>query len=259
MTTSANAVECADDVNFTCINYGEWYYNSSPGPVVGCNPAAGALPSSVFDGDTVMNRSVLASFNLTPAAAYTCKTETGELSWNPSGGTNGDGQLTIKGTVFIDGSAYVNKIANRAYSYTGVGTIMLSGSFSMQGGWLCAVLTSNGRACDLTCASCWVPQTTALAIVADGNGYAGSPSGAVVPTGFSASVKSSEYQGILAGTNSIEMDTSAAVQGPIMSVFGAVSASQSLNLTFPPIPFAPSSSPGQPPPPAELLEAREFG
>ena len=206
-----------------------------------------------------MNQSVLASFNLTPSTAYNCQTETGELSWNPSGGSNGDGQLKIRGTVFIDGSAYVDQIANRAYTYTGVGSLMLSGSFSMQAGHLCAVLTSNGRACDLTPTSGWQPQTTALAIVADGNGYAGSPAGAVVPTGFSASVKSSEYQGILAGTNSIEMNTSAAVQGPIMSVFGAVSASQSLDLTFPPIPFAPSSSPGQPPPPAELLEPRDFG
>jgi hypothetical protein len=128
----------------------------------------------------------------------------------------------------------------------------------MQSGWLCAVLTTSGKACDLTATTAWNPITTALAIVADGNGYAGSPVEARVPTGYSVSVKNAQYQGILAGTNSINLETSAEVQGPIMSVFGAVSASQALSLTFPPLTFAPSSSPGQPPPPAKLLAPQDF-
>jgi hypothetical protein len=258
MTTSGNPSQCLDAANYSCIDYASWYYNASPGPVVPCEPAPDALPSTVFDGDTTMNRSVVSSFNLTPSTSYTCQTSSGELSWDPDGGPNGDGQLKIGGTVFIDGSAYIDQIANRAYTYTGVGTIMLSGSFSMQSGHLCAVLSSDEKACNLTPTSGWDPKLTALAIVADGNGYFVGPTQANVPAGFSTFVKSAQYQGILAGTNSIEMDTSAEVQGPIMSVFGAVSASQSLNLTFPPIPFAPSSSPGQPPPPAELDPPEQF-
>jgi hypothetical protein len=258
MTTSGNPTQCADSANYSCIDYASWYYNSSPSPVVSCEPGPDALPSTVFDGDTTMNRSVVASFNLTPSTKYSCQTSGGELSWDPAGGPNGDGQLTVKGTVFIDGSAYVDQIANRAYSYKGIGTIMLSGSFSMQAGNLCAVLSSNGKQCDLSPSSGWDPKTTALAIVADGSGYSSGPSGAMVPAGQSAYVKTAQFQGILAGTNSIGMETSAEVQGPIMSVFGSVSASQSLDLTFPPIPFAPASSPGQPPPPAELLAPSEF-
>jgi len=236
-----------------------WYYNSSPGPTVSCDPAPNALLARTFETDTTMNQSVLTSFNLTPATSYKCKTLTGELSWNASGGSNGDGQLTIDGTVFIDGSAYVQQISNRAFSYTGVGQIMLSGSFSMQSGYLCAVLTSNGRACDLTSTNGWDPKKAALAIVADGNGFAGSPGNqAAVPAGFGAYVKNAQYQGILAATNSVDLNTGGEVQGPVMSVFGAVSASQSLNLTFPSLAFAPSSSPGQPPPPADLLAPRYF-
>jgi hypothetical protein len=258
MTTSGNPMQCADVANYSCIDYASWYYNSSPGPVVPCQPNANALPSTVFDNDTTMNRSVLTPFNLTPSTKYTCKTSSGELSWDPAGGSNNDGQLTIHGTVFIDGSAYVDQLANKAYSYQGVGTIMLSGSFSMQAGNLCAVLSSNGKACDLSTSSGWDPKAKALAIVADGNGNSAGPSQAIVPTGLGAYVKNAQYQGILAGTNSIGMETSAEVQGPIMSVFGSVSASQSLDLTFPPIAFAPSSSPGQPPPPALLLAPTEF-
>jgi PilX N-terminal len=258
MTTSGNPLECANTANYSCIDYASWYYNSSPGPVVPCEPGPNALPSTTFDGNPTVYRSNPTPFNLTPSTEYTCRTPGGELSWDPAGGSNGDGQLTIRGTVFIDGSAYVDQIANRAYSYKGIGTIMLSGSFSMQAGNLCAVLTSNGKQCDLTSSNGWDPKTTALAIVADGTGNSSGPSGAIVPVGLSAYVKTAQYQGILAGTNSIGMETSAEVQGPIMSVFGSVSASQSLDLTFPPIPFAPASSPGQPPPPAELQAPIEF-
>jgi len=259
VTTSGVPANCANTANYSCIDYLSWYYNASPGPTVGCNPAANALPPSTFETDTTMNQSVLMSFNLTPATAYTCQTLGGELSWNPSGGSNGDGQLTIDGTVFIDGSAHVNQISNRAYSYTGVGQIMLSGSFSMQSGYLCSVLTGNGKACNLSSTNGWDPKKAALAIVADGNGFSGSPgSEAAVPAGFSAYVKNAQYQGIIAGTNSIDLNTGGEVQGPVMSVFGSVSASQSLDLTFPSLAFAPSSSPGQPPPPAELLAPRYF-
>jgi hypothetical protein len=140
-----------------------------------------------------------------------------------------------------------------------VGAIWLSGSFSMTNVWMCAVLTSNGKACDLSSTSNWDPKNVALAVVANGNGYANGPAEANVACACSADIKGSQLQGILAGTNTVNMDTSSQVQGPIMSVNAAVTPSQSLNLTFPPIPFAPSSSPGQPPPKAVLLAPREYG
>jgi hypothetical protein len=200
----------------------------------------------------------MSSFNLTPSSAYTCETLTGKLDWNPTGGANGDGQLTINGTVYIDGSAYIGPQANKVYSYAGVGAIWLGGSFSMAGVEMCAVLTANGKACDVSATSNWDPKNNALAIVANGNGYSGGPTPANT-CACSADVKTSQFQGVLAGTNIINMDTSSEVQGPIMSVNNAVTPSNSLNLTFPPIPFAPSSAPGQPPPMAVLLAPREYG
>jgi hypothetical protein len=259
MTTSANPTDCASSA-FSCIDFDSWYYNSAPGPFVPCKPGPNALPSTVFDGDIVRNGSVMQSFNLTPTSKYTCETGVGTLSWDPS---VGNGELTIDGTVFIDGSAYVDGISNKAFSYKGSGAIMLSGSFSMQSGALCADMTPDKKDCDVDAASLpiWEPQLNALAIIADGNGYFGSPAKAQVPSGYSAYIKASpntQFQGIIAGTNDVGMDTAAQVQGPIMSVFGSVSASQSLNLTFPPLPFAPASSPGQPPPTATLLDPQDF-
>src|SRR5262249_60491259 len=102
--------------------------------------------------------------------------------------------------------------------------------------------TSNKKHCDVSPTSGWKPEDRALAIIADGNGYAGGPTAANVPVGDSADIKSSEFQGILAGSNTVNMDTSSQVQGPIMSVNAAVTPSQSLNLTLPPVPIAPSSS-----------------
>jgi hypothetical protein len=266
MTTSNDAVKCADTANYSCIDYEAWYFNSSPGPAVPCDAHANALPSTVFDGDSVRNNSIPASFNLTPATPYTCKTPAGELSWtpySPADPVKGDGELTIRGTVFIDGSAYVNNPSNKVYTYQGVGSIMLSGSFGMKGAKLCARLTSNGKDCDLLGANppAWDPNPPngdALAIIADGSGYAAGPTPANVASPYGAEVTTAQFQGIVAATNGVNMNTSTQVQGPIMSVDAAVLPSQSLNLTFPPIPFAPSSAPGQPPPPAQLLAPRDF-
>jgi hypothetical protein len=259
VTTSANAAQCADTVNYSCLDFVSWYANASPGPAAPCDPGPNGLASSVFDNDSTLNNSIPTSFNLTPSTKYSCSTLSGNISWDPAGGSNGDGQLTISGTVYIDGSAYVGPQSNKVYSYSGVGAIMLSGSFSMSGDNMCAVLTSNGKACDTSSTAPWDPQKNALAIVADGNGYGAGPTAANVPVGDSFDIKTSQYQGILAGTNTVNMDTTSQVQGPLMSVNGNVTPSQSLNLTFPPLPFAPSSAPGQPPPKAILLSPREYG
>jgi hypothetical protein len=257
MTTSNTPALCADTANYSCLDFDNWYQAASPGPY---DPCPG-LPRSVFDNNSTRDNSVPTSFNLTPSTPYTCETATGgRLKWDPTGGVNGDGQLTINGTVYIDGSAYVGSQGNKVYSYAGVGAIWLSGSFSMTNAEMCAALIKQGQwQCDMSASSNWNPNKIALAIVANGNGYAGGPSDANVACACSADIKTSQFQGILAGTNTINMDTSSQVQGPIMSVNAAVIPSQSLNLTFPPIPFAPSSAPGQPPPKAVLLAPREYG
>jgi hypothetical protein len=326
MTTSppyGSAAFCADTVNYSCLDFQTWYGKASPGPAAPCNNGPNRLPDSTFDGNTSFDNSVTPAFNLTPTTPYSCTTLGGSISWDPAGGANGQGLLTINGTVYIDGSAYVTQPSNQVYSYTGIGGIMLSGTLLMPpGSALCASLTSNGKACDITGVSttatgvnaqnsttvnvasttgfpssgwfalegtnvtytgktatsltgcsahpatvggetvtgnAWDPKKSALAIIANGNGYSGLPVAAQVASGIGIDAKGAQFQGILAATNSVNLSTTSQIQGPIMSVFGQVSPSQSLNLTFPPLPFAPSSAPGQPPTPAILLSPREYG
>lgn len=101
--------------------------------------------------------------NLTPGASYTCQsiadgTTLGELSWNAS--TN---VLTVKGTIFIDGSITI--APGGTARYVGQATIIASGTFGMKNHTICA---SYAGACDFTPTSAWNPNTAALVIVADG-------------------------------------------------------------------------------------------
>src|SRR5207249_4622263 len=49
--------------------------------------------------------------NLTPSSSYTCKNTNGELSWNASTKV-----LTVKCTIFIDGSAKIDNGATNTYT-----------------------------------------------------------------------------------------------------------------------------------------------
>src|SRR5206468_10176224 len=88
---------------------------------------------------TYMNNSA-GTQNLTPAFDYRCQTLGGELSWNNTSKT-----LTIKGTIFIDGSAYVQNGAVNLYR--GQGVIYLRGTLFMKSASLCGAV--NNSACDL--------------------------------------------------------------------------------------------------------------
>jgi hypothetical protein len=69
-------------------------------------------------------------FNLTPGTSYTCKNVNGELSWNAA-----THALTVSGTIFIDGSAYINNGA--VNTYKGQAALYLSG-FLLKNSKLCA-------------------------------------------------------------------------------------------------------------------------
>ena len=90
----------------------KWYLNGDPGPYYPCIEKSGTPPA--FDNDqgnastrdaTKRNNSVLTVFDLTPGLSYACKNPGGELSWNASSHV-----LTVKGTVYIDGSVVVEKV-----------------------------------------------------------------------------------------------------------------------------------------------------
>ena len=226
---------------------GFWYLNAGLGPKTPCATSSGTPPR--FDTvsgtpDNTINQSAYlpgSPFDLT-GANYSCTSADGKtkLAWD---GTT----LTIKGTVFIDGSA---RSTSGNAKYVGKGTIILSGLYSMSNNTaLCANL--SGGTCDTSAP--WDADTTALAIVADGI----DPS-----TGDSIDIKKGNYQGLLLGNGNVDASVSGTlVVGPMVSVYGSVNAGQSGTLQFPPITFAGSGSDGLtgPLPLPQLLPPIQFG
>ena len=196
--------------------------------------------------DTTINQSAYTQalpFDLT-GATYSCTSADGQtkLAWD---GTT----LTIKGTVFIDGSA---KSSSLGAKYVGKGTIILSGVFSMTNkNTLCANLNVTLDNCNTSAA--WDADTTALAIVADG----------LDASGNGISIKQGHFQGLLLANGNVFGDPASGtlVMGPMVSVYGSVSVGQSGTLQFPPISFAGSGTDGLtgPLPIPQLLSPIQFG
>jgi hypothetical protein len=187
-----------------------WYTNSSPGPLHPCQTSSGTPP--VFENETspkIRNRSV-GTVNLTPSTSYTCQTmggesPLGELSWN-----NTTKVLTVRGTIFVDGNAYVNQSG----TYDGQATLYLSGSFLINGAKFCAVKVSGN--CDYT-AGAWDPNTKLLTVVANGDGgQAGVDTGDSL--GFSGPSGSVEWQGALyGGPHRVQLKAGVKAAGPIIA------------------------------------------
>jgi Tfp pilus assembly protein PilX len=225
---------------------GFWYMNAGLGPRTACATSSGTPPN--FDtGDNTINQSAYAQgspFDLT-GATYSCTSADGKnkLAYDASSKT-----LTVKGTIFIDGSA--RSSAGNGTKYVGKGTIILSGLYSMDNNTVLCVNTSGGS-CDTSAP--WDADTTALAIVADGIDPA---------TGDSIDIKKGNFQGLLLGNGNIDASVSGTlVIGPMVSVYGNVNAGQSGTLQFPPISFASSGTSGLtgPLPLPQLLSPINFG
>jgi hypothetical protein len=245
----------------TSSSMGFWYRYADLGPLSPCDPATktGTPPTFESFGSIAIDNSSTPStaFNLTPAASYTCKSvpgspTMGELSWNA-----GTKVLTVKGTIFIDGSATV--VSTGIPRYDGQATLMLSGTFSMKNSKLCAVVA--GGDCDVA-SGAWDPNTKALVIVADGDGAGGGAQSQTgdVTAGEGIHLKGSSFQGALMANKTVKEETSCAVQGPMISVYNEVRGGQTCAMTFPVINFAPSggdgTSEGAKP---QLLPPRSFG
>jgi hypothetical protein len=247
---------------------GEAYRTADLGPLAPCT--TGSLPASVFPrgldtasgADLDLNNSATpsgtAAINLTPALSYTCKSRAGELSWN-----NSTKKLTVRGTVFLDGSATITSAASAQATNLGQGTLILTGTFMMKNSLMCVKTTGNGNGthCD-TAAGAWDPNVGALVIIADGDGgYDTTQSQSNnVSAGQGINIKSSDFQGGLVANKDVGVDTTSQMQGPMISVYHTVDAGQSNLLTFPPILFAPSGeSTLGPAPVPKLLPPRNFG
>jgi hypothetical protein len=247
-------------------NMGFWYQNADLGPLAPCTTSTGTPPkfdtaSGVPDNSINWSASPTTVINMTPAASYTCKsmagsTTLGELSWNAS--TN---LLTVKGTIFIDGSITINPSATARY--TGQATIVASGTFGMKTATICATHSGYTGPCDFTATSPWDPNKSALVIVADGLAGAGAAQGqgSDFDPGDGIHLKSADFQGALIANHAVNTETTAKMQGPMISVYDGVFAGQSNDLIFPPLLFAPSGGGGiiSDPPKPQLLAPQNFG
>jgi hypothetical protein len=220
---------------------GFWYRNADLGPLKPCT--TGSLPFQLDTGDSTINNSVTPTtpINLTPSGgSYTCSTATGQLSWNASTKT-----LTIKGTIFIDGSATIDSSGyggSTVFTYSGTATLMLSGTFGMKSSKICAVV--SGTDCNWT-TSAWDPNANALVVVADGDGANGGAQSqsSTVQNGYGIGlVTGASFQGALIANKSIQTSQTATEEGPMISVYNQVDSGQTGTLSFPAINFAPSAA-----------------
>jgi hypothetical protein len=248
---AGNVIMPPDPVpNPPAIDWPFWYQFGSPGPTWGCD--SGTTPM-LDTNDGLLNNSVPSIINVTPNASYSCKTLAGELTWDFPSKT-----LTVKGTIYIDGSVKVEQTwgGQEAAAYNGQGTIYMSGSFLMKTVKLCAVRASDGNDCNFA-SNVWDPNQDALIFVAKSRGI--DPGTQAATGNNSVEVKGSSFQGVIAGEYDILSETFSVIQGPVISFQGGLHLSQTSGASFPDIHFAPSGAPGNPPPPSVLLAPREFG
>jgi hypothetical protein len=212
-----------------------WYLNASPGPHYPCVTQSGTPPT--FDNDAVplpnadpsrRNNSVTSAFNLTPASSYSCTTPGGQLSWNATSKV-----LTVSGTIFIDGDAYVG--GHSLVQYDGQASIYLSGSLKIKDTKLCGGVV--GGDCDF---DAWDPNTEMLTFVTNGQNRQ-----ADVLTGVGVLVKGAQFQGALYATYEIEIDTTSKVDGPMVGSEVVLGQSVDTN-DFPNITTVPAGMPGNP-------------
>lgn len=213
-----------------------WYANAKPGPNEFCTSGyATGMPATAFEsaGSTTRNNSA-GSFNLTPSSNYTCRYYDippnqndllGELSWN-----NTTKVLSVRGAVYIDGSAYIsNNAVNR---YDGLASLYLSGTFRIDGNaQLCGGIA--GGNCDF---AAWDPNSDNLGIItngADGSGY-----GVLLQN-------SARFQGSIYATNAVLLENSTQYDGPMVA--GTFKLENSIQThEFPTITSVPVGWPGNP-------------
>jgi Tfp pilus assembly protein PilX len=234
-------------------NWDNWYLNSSPGPYFPCQTISGQAPLSPLTFDSPVDANVtdtdaqklaystgaqgnnLATQNLTPGFDYRCQTASGELSWN-----NTTKVLTIKGTIYIDGSVYIQNGAVNLY--TGQGVIYLGGTLFVKNSSLCGAIY-NG-ACDMRTyqaspAQGWDPNSNLVCFVARGSG-----TGGLVSPGDSAQFVSATLQGAVYAAGNIDIGTTSNVDGPLVGY--QVIIGQSVTTSFPAITIVPQGMPSNP-------------
>jgi hypothetical protein len=224
-------------------NYNQWYLNASPGPYSACQTIDGNAPiagypvydnpvSTAYDSATrlTFRNNNLPAQDLTPASSYRCQTAAGELTWDAA-----LKKLTVKGTIYIDGSLYVQNGAVNQYS--GQGVIYISGTFLLKNSKLCAKV-ANG-ACDnsLPSSGGWDPNLNLVCIVAEGTG-------GQVSSGDSIQLVSAAMQGAAYAAGNVDIGTTSNFSGPLVG--SSVILGQSVTTSFPSISIVPDGMPSNP-------------
>jgi hypothetical protein len=183
-----------------------WYTNAKPGPAQACTTTSNFSATSFESAGSTTRNNSAAAFNLTPTSSYSCKYYDvppndsdllGELSWNASTKV-----LTVKGVIYIDGSAYVSN--NSVNLYQGLGTLYLSGTFLIDGNaQLCGGIASGN--CDF---SAWDPNANNFGIIADGQDVSGY--GVLLQN-------SARYQGSIYATYAVLLENQTQYDGPMVA------------------------------------------
>ena len=220
-------------------DFGFWYENAKPGPKQACTTTEGTTPPA-FEavGSTTMSPPAgpysAGSVNLTPNTNYVCRYYDippneddllGELSWN-----NATKVLSVRGVIFIDGSAYIsNNAVNR---YEGLGTLYLSGTFRIDGSaQLCGGIV--GGNCDF---DAWDPNADNLGIIANGTDVSGY---GVLLQNFA------RFQGSIYATYAVLMENQTMYDGPMVA--GTFKLENNIQThEFPMITSVPVGWPGNP-------------
>ena len=173
-----------------------------------------------------VNGSTAASHATSQTVIWDDATPSGELSWNATTKT-----LTVKGTIFIDGSA---KISNATLNtYNGQAALYLSGTFRSTGS-LCGA--ASGSVCNF---AGWNPNSELLTIITNGSGGQNNPGvGIQFDNNYS-------YQGGLFATNAVEFGNNVNIGGPIVGSHIILSNNLTTN-NFPTITNVPVGMPSNP-------------
>jgi hypothetical protein len=136
----------------------------------------------------------------------------------------------VKGVVFIDGSAYVSN--NAANLYTGLGTLYLAGTFTVDGSSrLCGSVVAEN--CDF---GTWDPNANNLGIITNGTDA----------SGYGVKLQNSaQFQGSFYATHDVLMENFTAYDGPIVANSFSI-GNNVVTHEFPEITSVPIGWPGNP-------------
>lgn len=199
-TTPPNLTKPAVDMPLT-------YATANLGPLSNCTPGygSGSFPGG-FDNDTLMNVS-MGIVDLTPASAYDCQKwvagqMVAQLKWVPGSNPSQTGNLTIKGTIYVDGNLTWSNLSK--IQYDGRASIYASGTLTIENqARLCGV-----AACDAT----WVPSQDFLAFVVGSM----TTVGPLAP--LSGDVGNNvQFQGAIYLVNDYDQDNNTTIWGPVIA------------------------------------------